>query len=293
MRDQGVDLQFRETRAATESRCAVTSRGFYIETVEFVGPCSFAYSWQGKNHYLASHDLRLLDGETTLDALPRTVRFDLRGRLTFAPGGCRVSGWSSLAARVNSYTALTFEPGLVEQEREVSAGRQPRPLLYFQDPGLGTTLRKIGTALRQPGPLDVLYLETLGLLAVLEVDRLQRDAPNVPPPRRGRLAGPQERIVRDYIEEHLTRPLTLDELATLVKLSRYHFARSFKTTFGCAPRQYVLGRRLEHARTMLLTTNLLMSDVADLLGFGGPARFATIFRQHMGCTPSAFRRQGR
>jgi AraC family transcriptional regulator len=270
----------------------VTSRGFYLETVQFNGYCAFDYRWQGDRHYLAVHDLKLIEGEAVLDTIPKSTVSDLRERLTFVPSTCVASGWSSLAPRENSYTALTFDPDMVAQELELTAaGRDPQPMLYFHDADLGTTLRKMQSLLKVPGPLDMLHLETLGLLAAVQLDRLQR-GPVTPGARPSQLTARQARLVRSYIDEHLAHSLTLTELAALVKLSRFHFARAFKATFGTAPRQYVLARRVERARTMLLTTSLHIAEIAGITGFGGPERFASVFRQHTRCSPTQFRRRG-
>lgn len=293
MSKQGVDLLFKETHAPAETRRALTARGFYVETVEFNGCCAFDYRWQGNRHYLAIHDLKLLEGESVLETLPRSTLSDLRDRLTFVPSDCVASGWSSLAPRQNSYTALTFEPDLLSQELEtVAAGRHQQPMLYFRDAGLNTTLRKMQTVLTTPGPLDMLHLETLGLLAAVELDRMQRGGQAVLAARPSQLTAQQARLVRSYIDEHFNLSLSLSELAALVKLSRFHFSRAFKNTFGVTPRQYVLTRRIERARTMLLTTSLQVSEIAEVVGFGGPERFATVFRQHTDCSPTQFRRRG-
>lgn len=287
--DRLVDLRFKETPVASDARRSVTTRGLSIETVQIIGSCAFDYSRRGEGHYLAVHDLKLLDGEATVDALPTATMRDLRERLTFAPEKCLVSGWSSLAPRINSYTAMTFDADLVEHELELAQPGEVRPMLYFQDAGLNATLRKIQQVLRTAEPVDLLHLETLGLLAAIEMDRLQHGAPRRPA-QSGRLAFHQERLLRDYIEENLDKALMLDELATLARLSRFHFARAFKSTFGASPRQYVLARRIERVRALLLTTSMPMSDIATLTGFGGQARLSVIFRKLTGCTPTQFRR---
>ena len=69
------------------------------------------------------------------------------------------------------------------------------------------------------------YLETLGLLAAIETDRLQR-AKVYPRPTPGRLGLQQERILRDYIDDKLDQKLSLSTLADLLDLSRFHFGRS-------------------------------------------------------------------
>jgi AraC family transcriptional regulator len=106
----------------------------------------------------------------------------------------------------------------------------------------------------------------------------------------GRLTSQQERLVCDFIAQNLAHDLTLGELASLVGLSRFHFARIFKATFGQSTRQYLSRQRIERASALLTTTRMPVASIATTVGFGGMARFATAFRQHTGHTPSQFRR---
>jgi AraC family transcriptional regulator len=70
------------------------------------------------------------------------------------------------------------------------------------------------------------------------------------------------RTLCDFIEEHLCRQLTLEDLAALAHLSPFHFARCFKATIGLAPHQYVIARRMELAKRLLLTTTLTVAEIA-------------------------------
>jgi AraC family transcriptional regulator len=214
----------------------------------------------------------------------------LRDTLTFIPPLCEITGWSALSPRRSGYTALKFDANLLAEELQTGNARRSHvPLLYFRDAELTSTLRKIGAQVRRPGSPDLGYLEALSLVAIFELYRLQHGPlSDVRPP--GRLTVRQEQLVRDFIAENLTRDLTLAELASLVGLTRFHFARIFKATFGLSTRQYLSRQRIERASTLLATTNMPMSAIVTAVGFGGVARFATIFRHYTGCTPSQFRR---
>jgi AraC-like DNA-binding protein len=58
--------------------------------------------------------------------------------------------------------------------------------------------------------------------------------------------------VREYIDRHYTRPLTVDQLAKLAGLSTYHFIRAFRAHAGQTPHQYLRARRIERARELSL-----------------------------------------
>src|SRR6266853_438141 len=58
--------------------------------------------------------------------------------------------------------------------------------------------------------------------------------------------------VREYIAANLEGDLTIAQLANVACLSRFHFARAFKTAVGQPPHQYVSAHRLERAKEMLM-----------------------------------------
>jgi AraC family transcriptional regulator len=97
------------------------------------------------------------------------------------------------------------------------------------------------------------------------------------------------RTVCDFIEANLCTQLTLEELATLVHLSPFHFARCFKATMGLAPHQYVIARRIELAKRLLLTTTLNVAEVAWSIGYENLSHFRRLFTTHLGVTPGELR----
>ncbi len=106
---------------------------------------------------------------------------------------------------------------------------------------------------------------------------------------KGGLAPTQCRRLRDYIEAHLSEPISLEQLAQHVALSEYHFARMFRESFGVPPHRYLLTRRLARARQLLATGQLPLGDVALACGFGSASHFSNRFRQALGATPGQYR----
>jgi hypothetical protein len=64
------------------------------------------------------------------------------------------------------------------------------------------------------------------------------------------------RLIKQHIEQHLEDTLSNRKLAALVGLSESHFCRAFKRTFGDIPHRYIVRRRIDHARHLLLTTDV-------------------------------------
>ena len=96
--------------------------------------------------------------------------------------------------------------------------------------------------------------------------------------------------VLDYIDANLEGNLTLDELASIGCLSRFHFARAFRATVGQSPHQYVSAKRLELAKELLIRGDRSLEEIALGLNFSSQANFSRAFRQITGWAPGQFRR---
>ena len=96
--------------------------------------------------------------------------------------------------------------------------------------------------------------------------------------------------VREYIAANLEGDLTIAQLAKVACLSRFHFARAFKTAVGQPPHQYVNAHRLERAKEMLMRGDQSLLDIAIALNFSSQANFTRAFRLGTGMTPGQFRR---
>lgn len=80
------------------------------------------------------------------------------------------------------------------------------------------------------------------------------------------------------------------ELAAQVGLSEYHFIRVFREVMGVTPGQYIIGARMNHARYLLSTTALGVSEVAGMVGYASESMFTAAFRRTQGVTPSQYRK---
>ena len=283
----GVQLKFRDKLPRPEACVLRNFSGFTIESVRIGQACAFDYNWQGRSHYLAVHDIVLRDGEVSIGDDERAHRADLRDRLTFVPQEARVSGWSALAGDDHGYAALFFDPGLAEAEYERPlVGLSVRPLLYFEDLRLCRTIRRLEALAIAGGDAEPVAAETLGLLAVLQLYPWLGGAFKH---ATGQLTLVQQRQLADFVEANIASSISLSELASVVGLSRYHFARSFSRTYGRAPHQHLLLRRISLATSLLATTSLPVGEIALCVGFSSPARLSIAFRRIVGRSPIEFR----
>jgi AraC family transcriptional regulator len=116
----------------------------------------------------------------------------------------------------------------------------------------------------------------------------QSRSSNVSPPTA--LMRWQTQRVRDYVEAQMGTTLTVVQLGRQVMLSKAHFARLFKRSFGMPPHAYILQRRIARACQQLQTTSLCLAEIALQCGFGDQAHLCKRFRERLGLTPSAWRR---
>jgi AraC family transcriptional regulator len=98
------------------------------------------------------------------------------------------------------------------------------------------------------------------------------------------------RLVEDLIEARLEAKLTVQELAGALQLSAGFFCRAFHAAVGQAPHDYIIDRRVSRARTLLRNAALDLGAVAQASGFASHAHMTATFRQRLGVTPSALRR---
>lgn len=99
------------------------------------------------------------------------------------------------------------------------------------------------------------------------------------------------RRARDYADRHYAEPLTLDTLAAVAGLSKYHFQRLFTVTYGRSPAAHLSRRRVERAQDLLRATNLTVTEVCHAVGFASLGSFSSRFRELVGETPTEFQRR--
>ena len=95
------------------------------------------------------------------------------------------------------------------------------------------------------------------------------------------------------IESQFTDPLRIEDVADAVCMSPDWFTRAFASVTGQTPRDYLRHLRVERAKALLMTTRSSVTEIALQSGFGDPAYFARVFRQHTKMTPREFRATAR
>lgn len=98
--------------------------------------------------------------------------------------------------------------------------------------------------------------------------------------------------IYEYIEQNLDHRLSLAELGSISGLGPFRFGKAFRKVVGVPPHRYVLQRRLERAKRLLLETEIPITEVALTAGFNSHSHLSEVFRRVVGFTPSQFRAGG-
>jgi transcriptional regulator GlxA family with amidase domain len=94
---------------------------------------------------------------------------------------------------------------------------------------------------------------------------------------------------KDMADARYAEPLTVADLAHVAGLSRAHFSKEFRRTFGESPHAYLLTRRLERAAAMLRCTDRSVADICVSVGLQSIGSFTTTFTRIYGKSPTAYR----
>jgi AraC family transcriptional regulator len=95
----------------------------------------------------------------------------------------------------------------------------------------------------------------------------------------------------EHIHANIDKPLSLDQLAVVAGMSKFHFAKSFRDAMGLAPHQYLVKLRVEKARALLSDDTISLSEIAWRVGYEDIGQFASQFRKVIGVSPTQYRRQ--
>ena len=106
-------------------------------------------------------------------------------------------------------------------------------------------------------------------------------------------AGHRVSRAMEFIEEHFSDPITIEDIVSHSQVSRRHFFRLFEQAVGVAPMEYLKKLRLQKAASMLLTSNVSVTQVAFACGFNDSNYFSSLYHKEFGMSPSQFKKDGR
>ena len=185
--------------------------------------------------------------------------------------------WENLPSLADAYPLINVRRSLftIDRDRFTSSG---------------------GTA-----PIDMMLhiiVENLGSevgIAIAEqfiCDRIRRADDQQRIPLKHLLGNNSEKMIAavELMESNLKEPISQEELAAYVGLSRRQLQRLFQKHLLCAPSRYYLQLRLRRARDMLLQTGLSILEVSSVCGFVSTSHFSKSYKEYFGYSPSQERR---
>jgi AraC family transcriptional regulator len=99
------------------------------------------------------------------------------------------------------------------------------------------------------------------------------------------------RSAMSFIQANLGENLTVIAIARAIGMSPFHFAHAFRAATGLPPHKFVMQRRLEMAKSLLRTTKLSLTDIAQRVGYSSPSHFSAGFQRLARVSPSDYRKR--
>lgn len=97
--------------------------------------------------------------------------------------------------------------------------------------------------------------------------------------------------VRAYIDRHFPEPISLESLAQHFFVSKEHLSRVFKASLGENLSDYVIKKRMEKAKELIVEHTLAIKQIAELTGYSDQAYFYKVFKNYYGVTPGELRKE--
>jgi AraC family transcriptional regulator len=209
------------------------------------------------------------------------------GDVTLLPRGLASQWqWGDSLENIHLYVAEHYLAGIAQDVFDCDEGSlELIDRLKISDPAISSAIRLLAAEVEGGGYAEQLFVDSLGTQICIHILRKycfrgkEIHLPN------GGLARVDAKRVADYIEAGLSSALNIRELAAVARMSPFHFARKFKEQFGLSPHRYVMARRLELARRLMLACDLSIKQIAGRCGFYDQSHLTRLYRANFGITP--------
>ena len=94
---------------------------------------------------------------------------------------------------------------------------------------------------------------------------------------------------REYIDQHLADSLSVSDIAFRFFVSPNYFSRLFKKTMGEGCNDYIVRKRMEKAKCLLISTDFSAGRIANMVGYSDTNYFSMAFKKHCGMSPTSYR----
>lgn len=187
---------------------------------------------------------------------------------------------------------LFLEPSFLTQVGYEVFGSEHLELIPHLATLCDPLVQQIGLALKTSLEIDGknsnLYADAIAHALVVHLLSRYSNHSRQVKPLIGGFTQQQWKQIVDFIEANLDRNISLAELAVIVQLSQYHFARLFKEAIGIPPHQYLIQCRIERAKHLISMGNLSFATIAQIVGFASQGHLNYHFKRLVGVTPKVF-----
>ena len=97
--------------------------------------------------------------------------------------------------------------------------------------------------------------------------------------------------IKNYLDEHYTEKITLDDLAEKFFINKFYLSKIFKETYGTTVNNYLISKRITRAKQLLRFTDMTVDEIGVSVGMGDANYFSRMFRKVEGSSPSEYRKQ--
>ena len=99
--------------------------------------------------------------------------------------------------------------------------------------------------------------------------------------------------IKNYIDSNYSEDIKLEQLSTMAYMNKFHLISEFKQSYRVTPIEYLILKRIEIAKNLLISTNHSMEEISSIVGFNSQSYFNQVFKKKVGQTPSKFRKKHR
>lgn len=99
--------------------------------------------------------------------------------------------------------------------------------------------------------------------------------------------------IKSYIDSNYNEDIKLEDLSAMAYMNKFHLISEFKQSYRITPIEYLILKRIEIAKSLLISTNHSMEEISAMVGFNSQSYFNQVFKKKAGQTPSQFRRKHR
>lgn len=154
--------------------------------------------------------------------------------------------------------------------------------VYIKKCNVGGLMMHMINLLNREGPINY------DRLAVSVLELFQQVFPPPYKSKPGSTRVPE--MIKNYIDSHITEPISLDDISRSLYISKSHIERAFKKEYNQTPIAYWSNQRIMQVASMLVTTNYSLAQIAQQLGFSDVKYMSKTFKKIKGKTPMEYRR---